>query len=1136
MQATAKLEILLDTDCTASAATAWRALPELQSESVAWIVADRSELEEARGALLGCSQARLAPAIRTLAQAADAILAPIPQAARTLTEIQRKRLVSQLYETAVGAGRAKHFGPAIGNSAGLPRLQASQQVVEQLCRAFAEIGAHAHRNGDGWAQWAAPGDAPAERELASLYHDYQTELKRCGLLDREGKLAEATQSLGNNRSGMLEQHDALLVTGVRSLPPVERRLLVALGRNVGRMIIVLPWDKDAGMPERSELDPEAIRCLPASPWRAAKLLMASLVREFSEVAIHPLAPTKPQPEIAASNSMPDRQRARLQAWLFRDPREAPPADAASESFSLLAARSTQEEVEVVAAQAKQLLREGVAAAEIVVAVPDVRAAAGRCELAFAAAGVPLSVARRRPLGESPLFRTLLQLVQLVTGDWQRDTLLGLVTSPALTRLDKLGPKLSELRPAGFANPRAAAEWTLREWMIAAGRDAWLERTPTTQERSLPMFDAQDGLSPQRQRRGLAAQAAANMLELLDSATNGWRRRATPLTWFDRIRSTLRRLGYQSSEQSAAAARDQAALPALESSLADLERLARWQSRGAPRLGVDELEARLQEWRRQVMLDEPATDEGRIRLVSMEAARLLRPEHLFLVGMSEQAVPAAAPASAVSTFGTSREDHLSNEMLKFYELSMSAQRRVTFSYAGLDAKAQPLKPSSYVAEVQRLLGLEPSPQLITHDQPVTAAADRQRSALALNDGNPGPLAGSLRLAPMLRAGLTVSLLRASGDGFGVAEGVFSDPTIVQQLASHYHADYQWSPTQLETYGQCPFKFLARHVLRVEPLADFDLKVDYRRRGSLLHDAMLRLHSRLKESGQVLATLNAWGDETFLAEFSSAIQSALAAVPPGSIDAALSAIEARQADGWGKGYHGQLLKYLDSEEALEGILQPTYFEASFGKPRAEELADEEPPVTLSRVDPYPLEANGKRILLTGRIDRIDVGKKSGQTVFNVVDYKAAKKVSANLDDLLNGRQLQLFLYTLATQHHLLAEEQAQPWRLGYWEVQNGGFKGPKKNNKNIKPAAEDERGQVAPTAEWIEYDQTVRRRIFAIVEGIRRGEFPMFNSDDKCGSRCEFSTACRVGHTRSLAKQPPGESDHEQENSSDKGSSE
>ncbi|MEM8865901.1 MAG: PD-(D/E)XK nuclease family protein, partial [Planctomycetota bacterium] len=602
-------------------------------------------------------------------------------------------------------------------------------------------------------------------------------------------------------------------------------------------------------------------------------------------------------------------------------------------------------------------------------------------------------------------------------------------------------------------------------------------------------------------------------------------KAAPLVWFDRLQRTSRELGYQSLGDPATAERDLSAISTLEAAFAELERLAGWQERKTDKLSTAEVLTLLETSLRETPIDLATNDEGRVRFVSVETARRLHPQRLFLVGMTEQSFPAPRPTSAVGHLQPSVDDHHSREMLQFYELVMSASEQVVFSYPTIDNAGQPLSPSSYVSEIERLLAPAsirearlPSPT------PTTLAELRSRAVDDLHQGEGRYLKKALSLqAPggeSLAAGLRVSIARSTGDHFGVAEGMLAGRVAKQQLATRFNPEHLWSPTQLETYAACPFKFFLRQVLGIDEPAEFDLRVDYRRRGSLLHDAMVHLHSRLSEAGDALAEIAQIDNSEFVQAFRDAVSAAQASIPESPQQAALVEIEATQATRWGEGYQAQLQKFTDKDDT-SGKMRPAYFETRFGPPRNGELLT--PP---SRPEPFELEIDGETILLTGQVDRIDLGEVDGELVFNVVDYKTAKSVTASGVELREGRQLQLFLYTLATEQHLLADQGARPWRLGYWAVREKGFQPPTEDRKTLLPTEVSE-GRVVATEQWEEYGQAVRKRIAEIVRGVRQGDFPMLNPNEECGRNCEFRTTCRVTQTRRLGKTLPGEADADSE---------
>src|SRR5262249_62150668 len=80
-----------------------------------------------------------------------------------------------------------------------------------------------------------------------------------------------------------------------------------------------------------------------------------------------------------------------------------------------------------------------------------------------------------------------------------------------------------------------------------------------------------------------------------------------------------------------------------------------------------------------------------------------------------------------------------------------------------------------------------------------------------------------------------------------DGLFRDAGVIARVADLFGPEHILSPTALEEYVACPFKFFLRHALRLEPLEDPREEIEVTRRGQAFHRALARLHRRLKEEG-------------------------------------------------------------------------------------------------------------------------------------------------------------------------------------------------------------------------------------------------------------------------------------------------
>ncbi len=342
-----------------------------------------------------------------------------------------------------------------------------------------------------------------------------------------------------------------------------------------------------------------------------------------------------------------------------------------------------------------------------------------------------------------------------------------------------------------------------------------------------------------------------------------------------------------------------------------------------------------------------------------------------------------------------------------------------------------------------------------------------------------------------------------------------------LAGRFKSDQRWSASQLEAYVSCPYEFFLSRVLKLKPLDDLELAVDYLSRGTLLHDTLAALHRRLNDRAGGPASPADYDDEELLAE-ATEILNQLCRPPRGDtpLRQALRELDRRLVVALLQSYVKQHRKYDAGLAGTGSPLRPAHFEVAFG--RAADHASDETAMAgaasdpLSTSTPFAFDCGKEIVLLSGRIDRIDIGDAAGSPVFNIVDYKSgsSRKYSANAVHL--GHVLQLPLYTLAATDLLMASRQATPLQAGYWFLKDAGF-------KDAIACFDISDGEVRPTSEWESFRAQLAERVLAAVRGIRAGYFPVTSVDDKCTSTCPYSTVCRINQVRALEKvwQPPAE---------------
>jgi hypothetical protein len=522
--------------------------------------------------------------------------------------------------------------------------------------------------------------------------------------------------------------------------------------------------------------------------------------------------------------------------------------------------------------------------------------------------------------------------------------------------------------------------------------------------------------------------------------------------------------------------------------------------------------------------------GRVRVMSAEQARNLSVKHLFLAGLSEQSYSSAeGPGALYREADIQRfadpgpivnltEQQTGEAMLLFYDMVSRGSESLTLSYPALDEKGQALTPSPYLTELERCFAPGAVPTTVI---PVGGAIDGDASPMSRSDWRIAGmtaalvgkyqwlagLAGANATRPLGRAilrGVESIASRSHRETFGPYEGLILGEAARAVIARHFDSQHLWSASQLETYAECPYKFFAEQVLKLEPLADIALRSDHLRKGHLLHQVLAAIHTQQTEPTAAL------DDKQLVERFTTALEQVIQGSPLKGLEDALREIERREIYSWAPLYSQQELAYRQRWAQLDEPLVPVHFEVRFG-PKARSSNSVSDAVSVEV--PFTLDLGAEQIKLTGQIDRIDMGRVSGVTVFNIIDYKSGKEVKLSDAEIAAGRQLQLPLYALAAEELLFADRQAVALATGYWSIQAGGF-APGRNSLLEFRTQEDD--GLADSPRWSELNAALKQRVSEIVRGVRAAHFPIYSEDQKCTQYCNFSKICRVAQIRSLEK--------------------
>src|SRR5262249_32999731 len=109
-------------------------------------------------------------------------------------------------------------------------------------------------------------------------------------------------------------------------------------------------------------------------------------------------------------------------------------------------------------------------------------------------------------------------------------------------------------------------------------------------------------------------------------------------------------------------------------------------------------------------------------------------------------------------------------------------------------------------------------------------------------------------------------------FNRYDGWLDSPAALAAIRDRFGPQRVFSPTALEAYVSCPFRFLLEHALRLEELDEPGEEVEHTRRGTAYHRALARLHTHLRETDpeMVQSPLPESVGPQLLAEIDKAIQ--------------------------------------------------------------------------------------------------------------------------------------------------------------------------------------------------------------------------------------------------------------------------
>ncbi|MFA6538838.1 MAG: PD-(D/E)XK nuclease family protein [Negativicutes bacterium] len=410
----------------------------------------------------------------------------------------------------------------------------------------------------------------------------------------------------------------------------------------------------------------------------------------------------------------------------------------------------------------------------------------------------------------------------------------------------------------------------------------------------------------------------------------------------------------------------------------------------------------------------------IAVCSLDRMKMPERKALFLFGLNEGVIPARGAGStllndddlnmlnSVGLDMSAARNKLFTDRFTLYAAMSQAKEQLYLSYALANNAGKPRAVSMYLEKISRMLRL---PECTA----ASYASLRERIA-------PGQLLitgylSSLRSIEKTLATIYSSKIDVKADlpyWTAVSEKIFADgKNIIEKAAARLDGrkklpeaialslhvkdgEFTCSISKLETFANCPFKFFADYGLKLREREINEL--DILDVGNLFHGVLQKLGMKLANMDD--AALTALCRQEFT-EIQSKIKNQLFSK---------AAYNENLAERLYKRFEKAVLRFAGFSR--NSALKPEYFEREFGR------NSDWPPIVV---------AAPTRIIIEGKIDRVDCGSVDGQEYALLVDYKNGRAV-ADFTKIYNGVSLQLPVYLTALRQTLKTVEIAGMLYLG------------------------------------------------------------------------------------------------------------
>ena len=236
-----------------------------------------------------------------------------------------------------------------------------------------------------------------------------------------------------------------------------------------------------------------------------------------------------------------------------------------------------------------------------------------------------------------------------------------------------------------------------------------------------------------------------------------------------------------------------------------------------------------------------------------------------------------------------------------------------------------------------------------------------------------------------------------------DGLECEGTDRKALAGLLGREMTLSPSRLERFYHCPFSYFMDYILGVQPRRKAQLTAD--QGGNLIHWVLEQVVARYAPHKED------W--DRFLGMSREELEALARQLVEEYAVENLTGIQNRP---------GQQHQLRRMEENLAQLL--AHLQEEFSQTRCRPVACELSIGPQGQVEPLSYtDGEGHTVRLVGKVDRVDLLEKDGQSYIRVVDYKTGNK-EIDLDQVYSGTDCQMLYYLFTLQKQGLTDWEGKP----------------------------------------------------------------------------------------------------------------